>query len=392
MGLLNSISKAVFGSAPNAPGVSGFTTRSGKGIEETTGLAKSTIEDFLGFGKGFLTNNINPLIQDILQAKQNTYRTIEEYAGKTKITDQDIADQKAISKRIFQDATTDRTEEIRRRRMVDYESQSKRQEDQAKRLQARYGINPIATTERLNQQSARAALDKTFLGAQAEQEAKAIQDQAQRTALAVGADRETRMFNTFNQMANVGADRINTALMPYNLQQGLTKTALGGYGQMSNMYSQLGGIGQQVTNQANLGYQNAVNQRNEMISAAGKVAGFAAGKFFPGLADGGMSEKEKTRTTKMFGLKPHDRPGKVKGPGNGIDDKIPAMLSNGEYVIPADVVEKYGVAFFDSMVQNNHVPAAIQRQKMKDKENKHRKKQMKKTKGNVLGKKKLGLA
>ena len=69
-----------------------------------------------------------------------------------------------------------------------------------------------------------------------------------------------------------------------------------------------------------------------------------------------------------------------------------AMLSNGEYVIPADVVQKYGVAFFDSMVQNNHVPAAIQRQKMKDKENKHRKKQMKKTKGNVLGKKKLGLA
>ena len=193
-----------------------------------------------------------------------------------------------------------------------------------------------------------------------------------------------------------------------------------GYGNIANMYNQAAAGGEAMQQVAQNQYAQQSANRNMLISTVGQAAGMYAGiKYgadggtisnqstpysmdtspsgnyfasgnsgFQYLKDGGKASKE----SKMFGLKPHSKPGKVKGPGNGIDDKIPAMLSNGEYVIPADVVQKYGVAFFDSMVQNNHVPAAIQRQKMKDKENKHRKKQMKKTKGNVLGKKKLGLA
>jgi TP901 family phage tail tape measure protein len=41
--------------------------------------------------------------------------------------------------------------------------------------------------------------------------------------------------------------------------------------------------------------------------------------------------------------------GKVKGPGTSTSDSIPAMLSNGEYVINADSVSKYGVQTFDSL-------------------------------------------
>ena len=40
--------------------------------------------------------------------------------------------------------------------------------------------------------------------------------------------------------------------------------------------------------------------------------------------------------------------GDVRGPGTGTSDSIPAMLSNGEYVIRASAVEKYGVPFFDA--------------------------------------------
>ena len=32
----------------------------------------------------------------------------------------------------------------------------------------------------------------------------------------------------------------------------------------------------------------------------------------------------------------------VKGPGDGTSDSVPAMLANGEFVIPADVVSKLG--------------------------------------------------
>jgi len=41
--------------------------------------------------------------------------------------------------------------------------------------------------------------------------------------------------------------------------------------------------------------------------------------------------------------------GPVFGPGTGTSDSIPALISNGEYVIKADAVRKYGVAMFDRL-------------------------------------------
>ncbi|WP_055525323.1 phage tail tape measure protein [Streptomyces graminilatus] len=41
--------------------------------------------------------------------------------------------------------------------------------------------------------------------------------------------------------------------------------------------------------------------------------------------------------------------GSVSGPGTGTSDSIPALISNGEYVIKADAVRKYGVAMFDRL-------------------------------------------
>jgi len=41
--------------------------------------------------------------------------------------------------------------------------------------------------------------------------------------------------------------------------------------------------------------------------------------------------------------------GKVSGPGTGTSDSIPAMLSNGEYVIKEKAVKQYGVNFFDKL-------------------------------------------
>lgn len=41
--------------------------------------------------------------------------------------------------------------------------------------------------------------------------------------------------------------------------------------------------------------------------------------------------------------------GPVSGPGTGTSDSIPAWVSNGEYVIKASAVQKYGVATFDAL-------------------------------------------
>jgi len=47
--------------------------------------------------------------------------------------------------------------------------------------------------------------------------------------------------------------------------------------------------------------------------------------------------------------------GLVRGPGTGVSDSIPAMLSNGEYVIPAQSVKHFGVGFFDQL-RNMRMP------------------------------------
>jgi len=46
--------------------------------------------------------------------------------------------------------------------------------------------------------------------------------------------------------------------------------------------------------------------------------------------------------------------GKVRGPGTGTSDSIPAMLSDGEYVIKASSVKKYGVAHLDAMNEGRY--------------------------------------
>ncbi len=43
--------------------------------------------------------------------------------------------------------------------------------------------------------------------------------------------------------------------------------------------------------------------------------------------------------------------GPVSGPGGPTDDRVPAMLSNGEYVIQASAVRKWGQGFLDFVNQ-----------------------------------------
>lgn len=77
---------------------------------------------------------------------------------------------------------------------------------------------------------------------------------------------------------------------------------------------------------------------------------------------GGVGNMMAGRKIFADGGKVHEGAGKVDGPGGPVDDKVPAMLSDGEYVIPADVVKAKGVEFFDKLKAKYHVPASVQRQ------------------------------
>ncbi len=51
--------------------------------------------------------------------------------------------------------------------------------------------------------------------------------------------------------------------------------------------------------------------------------------------------------------------GYVSGPGSSTSDSIAARLSNGEYVVQASAVSKYGVDFFNSLNQMKSAPAGM---------------------------------
>lgn len=137
-----------------------------------------------------------------------------------------------------------------------------------------------------------------------------------------------------NSTTATGAGAINSSL-------GFSGQALQGYGQSANIMQQ--GYGMQMD-----AYNAKSQQTAGVMSGLGGIAGMAMG-----MADGGEVQ-----------ALPEMDDGFVDtgmGDGSGIDDTVPAALSDGEYVIPADVVRIKGEEFFDRLLEKYHTPAAQQR-------------------------------
>jgi hypothetical protein len=116
---------------------------------------------------------------------------------------------------------------------------------------------------------------------------------------------------------------------------GWSGQALQGYGQGANIATQ--GYGNQMQ-QWGAGQQQTAG----MWQGIGGLVGM-------GMADGGDVDP----TDGMIAT--------GTGDGSGIDDNVPIMASDGEYVIPADVVSVKGTEFFDRLVEKYHTPAKDQR-------------------------------
>ncbi|MEY2654269.1 MAG: Erwinia phage PEp14 [Pseudomonadota bacterium] len=123
---------------------------------------------------------------------------------------------------------------------------------------------------------------------------------------------------------------------------------MGGYGQAGNMNAQAmqGWNSLYGTQMQGYGYQNQANSSN--MAGLGSLVGMGMRMYGLGAADGG----------------------KIVGPGTGVSDSIqgvntsdgsPIRVSNGEYIIPSDVVKAKGTEFFDKLVERHHTPAAMQR-------------------------------
>lgn len=165
---------------------------------------------------------------------------------------------------------------------------------------------------------------------------------------AVGAG-SAAQGNALNTTAS-GANAVQSSL-------GFSGQALQGYGQSADIMSQ--GFNNQMAS------WNAQQQQTAgMLQGVGSLAGMfmADGGEVEGIPTGAVAGQQQ-RGMPMQGI-PFENDGHVNtgmGDGSGVDDTVPAYLSDGEFVIPADVVRAKGEEFFEKLIERYHKPAAKQR-------------------------------
>ena len=213
-----------------------------------------------------------------------------------------------------------------------------------------------------------AALNSNLLAQEALGKAGA-QTNARITAEEIGASKKTNAANIGNSLAgdtnasygtSINAGGGATSAMGasgdgmragYSGAVSANNGAASAYGTAGNIY------GQEFSGRMQ-GYQANQSASSSAMSGIGGLVGRVGASYMTGgmsaailKADGGVAKTPLHRS----------RGGAVKGAGGPVDDKIPAMLSNGEYVLPADTVKAIGLKKLDKVVKNTHTPAAKQR-------------------------------
>lgn len=207
-----------------------------------------------------------------------------------------------------------------------------------------YGVDPSTTRN--------AALDIGVRTQQAAAQAQAANQANQRVenvgralrsdAINMGRGALSNASAFYGQAVNAGSAGVSGANQTTATGAGAAQSAMGwngqalqGYGQSANITSQ--GYGNQMS-----AYNAQSANQAGMWQGAGAIAGMV-------MADGG--DVDPTDGAIQTGM----------GDGSGVDDNVPIMASDGEYVIPADVVKVKGTEFFDRLVEKYHTPAKDQR-------------------------------
>lgn len=216
---------------------------------------------------------------------------------------------------------------------------------QGLRAQSRMGLRPSA--------DAFAAVNSRLQAAQAGATAGAMTN-ARYAARDTGLQMKTNAVNIGKGLPGTASTAASGAINAANSSGGLQFGANNSYNAGMASANSFTNTGLNFMNAANQGYTNLSNyglQSYGMTSQQMAAMLNAAGTAYAFRADGGDAATGRPQG------------GAVSGPGTGISDSIPARLSDGEYVIPADVVKHKGVEFFDKLLEKYHMPAAEQKRR-----------------------------
>jgi len=327
---------------------------------EVARIQQTTAREYLDFQKQQYAE-LKPLADSVSRAQLDTMTQQMEIADSNEARASEYADYeretfRPLEKGLVKDAeefdTDAKSEELARRGMADVATAYDNQRQQAMDTLARYGVNPnsnrfAAINAQLSQSQ---AADTAGVASNARTNAEQLGYARKMDAASLGRGLASNASTAYGIATTAGNSSVNSGSAATG-SAAAPGAALGGaYGSFNN---QLGNAGSSFTNSGNMygmGYKIAAQQVADSQATLGKLVGLGiqASSGTLGKADGGSI---------------HVGKGGVRGPGGPVDDMIPAMLSDGEYVIPADTVKAIGKDKLDKLIAKTHTPAAVQRRR-----------------------------
>lgn len=331
--------------------------------KEIAGLQKETADEMLAFYKeqyADLKPMLDQLTQNEIDVSRANQTRADEYAQYERSTF------RPLERGIVADAaafdTDAKRQELAGQAVSDVNTSFSNARGQESRALQRMGLNP--NSGRFAAMNSQLTLGQAATQAgsmnKARADAENIAFARKMDAAGLGRNLATNSSTAYgvalaaNQQARTGA------MAPAGVMGAGYSGAQQGYSSAAGSYGTAGNIYGQEFNARMRGYEASQAASGALASGIGSMVGTAAGAYIM-KADGGQIRKSALKLADGA----HIGSGPVSGPGGPVDDKIPAMLSDGEYVLPADTVQTVGKAKLDRLVKETHKPAAVQRARKK---------------------------
>jgi len=346
-----------FGGKGDAPDPSPGMVASAEAAKQTAEAQKEIAKNTLDFYKQQY-QEFKPILTEVLSGQVETQREAmrqaKEYEDYMKKTFRPLEERLAEEAGMYD--TEAGRERLARQQAGDIATSFQQMREQGTRQARAMGLRPSSgrfaqLNQQLNLQEALArAAAKTGAREGALDKARALKYDA----AALGRNLPTNITGSQQIGLGAAAGAQQGALVPGQVMAPGFQGAMQGYQGATQAYGTAGNIyGQEYAGRMQA-YQAQQEAAGGLFRGLGGLAGMAfgaptgsVGAKLLGFADGGMPRKR----------------GIVRGPGGPVDDMIPAMLSDGEYVIPADTVKAIGKKNLDKVVDKTHTPAAIQRKR-----------------------------
>lgn len=337
---------------------------SAEAARDIAAVQKQTADEMLAFYKEQYAD-LKPILEEVTQTdmaiqKANAARA-DEYAQYERETFRPL--EKQLVKDAEEYSTEGKREALATQAAADVNTAFTNVRGQEGRALTRMGVNP--NTGRFAALNNQLTLGQAATSAGAMNKTRTDAEQlgfARRMdAAGLGRNLAGNASTAYGVSLNAGEGVRTNAMAPGTMMgQGYSQTGQA-YGGAASSYGTAGNIYGQEFQGRMQGYQANQQAQGAFMQGIGSLAGTIGGAYIMKRADGGIINKPRSALRLADGA--HVGAGLVRGPGGPVDDKVPALLSNKEYVLPADTTEAIGKENLDKIVKATHTPAAVQRKR-----------------------------